>query len=450
MDIDPYFGGASHCSTRRRTSACARRPPASCRASTSSPARSVTTTCSHGSAPDDAGVVTPPRYDPALPDAVETRNADAIARYTPRLADRIGAVLDRGEFPVVLGGDCSILLGSLLALRRRGRHGLAYVDGHSDFRHAGNAERCDAAAGEDLAIVTGRGGRLADPDGPATARRRRRRRRARDPRGRRWPAELVAAGIGVTTDAAIRAAGPEVVGARTRRAARRQSATATGCASTPTSSIRAPCRPSTRPNPAGSSPPRSPRSCARCSPARAPSGSRSRSSTPTSTRTAGTPALLAGARRRRAGTRMRAYAESGLLALDLANTLDPFLDAPERVPDVARRSRACSPTSERPDADAGRPRRRPRAARRPARPPRPPAGRGARAGARGARTARPTAASSSPATTAGRSRRSRRPAPGCPIASRSARSRSSSRSPPAASAASAAAPPRRARTPTST
>lgn len=53
-----------------------------------------------------------------------TLNDRAISHYSIRLADAIGAVLDNGEFPVVLGGDCSILLGSMLALRRRGHYGL--------------------------------------------------------------------------------------------------------------------------------------------------------------------------------------------------------------------------------------------------------------------------------------------------------------------------------------
>ena len=86
--------------------------------------------------------------------------------YTRRLAERLSGHLRSGEFPVVLGGDCSILLGSTLALRRRGRYGLAFIDGHSDFRHVGNSAEVGAAAGEDLALVTGRGQPdLADLDG---------------------------------------------------------------------------------------------------------------------------------------------------------------------------------------------------------------------------------------------------------------------------------------------
>jgi arginase family enzyme len=48
------------------------------------------------------------------------------------LADAVTAVLE-GEFPVVLGGDCSIVLGAMLALRRRGGYGLLYIDGDADY-----------------------------------------------------------------------------------------------------------------------------------------------------------------------------------------------------------------------------------------------------------------------------------------------------------------------------
>jgi arginase len=111
----------------------------------------------------DAGHLTPPRYDPGVwrpGDGV--CHARSIEGYSRALADRIGAIIDGGEFPLVLGGDCSILIGSALAMHRLGeavggRIGLVFVDGHSDFRHPGNAAYVGAAAGEDLALVTGRG-----------------------------------------------------------------------------------------------------------------------------------------------------------------------------------------------------------------------------------------------------------------------------------------------------
>ncbi|WP_410596823.1 arginase family protein [Amycolatopsis sp. lyj-23] len=114
----------------------------------------------------DGGVVTPGRYVGTWQPGDGVRNAAALAAYTRALAERVTAVRSSGGFPVVLGGDCSISLGAMLALRRAGRYGIAYVDGHDDFRHLGVAEHVDAAAGEDLAIMTGRGERgLADIDG---------------------------------------------------------------------------------------------------------------------------------------------------------------------------------------------------------------------------------------------------------------------------------------------
>jgi arginase len=109
-------------------------------------------------AAQDAGCVTPPRYDRGgWKPGDGVFNANAMAVYTRRLADRLGDLFGAGRFPIVLGGDCSILLGAALALNRRGRYGLAFLDGHSDFRHLGNAAHVGAAAGEDLALVTGRG-----------------------------------------------------------------------------------------------------------------------------------------------------------------------------------------------------------------------------------------------------------------------------------------------------
>lgn len=115
----------------------------------------------------DAGYVVPPRYDRGdWKPGDGVFNAAAMAAYTAKLADRITHVLDNDEFLVLLGGDCSILLGPVLALRRRGRYGLAYLDGSADFRHTGNSDHVGAAGGEGTALVTGRGQPdLTDIDG---------------------------------------------------------------------------------------------------------------------------------------------------------------------------------------------------------------------------------------------------------------------------------------------
>jgi arginase len=103
-----------------------------------------------------AGRVEPPLYSPNRDPETGTLNARAIAEWSPRLADTIGDVLARGEFPLILGGDCSILLGATLALKRRGRFGLLFIDGHADF-YQPEANPNGEAASMDLAFATGYG-----------------------------------------------------------------------------------------------------------------------------------------------------------------------------------------------------------------------------------------------------------------------------------------------------
>ena len=92
-------------------------------------------------------------------------NLDGIAAVAHDVADAVDAAFDSDRFPVALGGDCSIVLGPMLALRRRGRYGLVFVDGHADFQHPSDEPNGEVAS-LDLALVTGRGpGALADLEG---------------------------------------------------------------------------------------------------------------------------------------------------------------------------------------------------------------------------------------------------------------------------------------------
>ncbi|MFH8496184.1 arginase family protein [Streptomyces coeruleorubidus] len=109
--------------------------------------------------------VEPPAYNPERDPETGVLNPAGIAAYSTALADTVGGVLDDGRFPLVLGGDCSVLLGNLLALRRRGRHGLLFLDGHTDF-YQPSAEPAGEVASMELALATGRGPRLlADLEG---------------------------------------------------------------------------------------------------------------------------------------------------------------------------------------------------------------------------------------------------------------------------------------------
>jgi arginase len=96
-------------------------------------------------------------YSPARDPITEIMNPQALNAYSSLLADAIAEVLDEEEFPIVLGGDCSILLGTMLALRRRGRYGLLYIDGDADFYQPHVNPINGAASASDLAFATGRG-----------------------------------------------------------------------------------------------------------------------------------------------------------------------------------------------------------------------------------------------------------------------------------------------------
>ncbi len=104
-----------------------------------------------------AGRVEAAGYSADRDPGTQVMNPQAIRDYSPLLADVVTAVLGEGEFPVVLGGDCSILLGTMLALRRRGRYGLLYIDGDADFYQPEVNPLNGAASASDLAFATGFG-----------------------------------------------------------------------------------------------------------------------------------------------------------------------------------------------------------------------------------------------------------------------------------------------------
>ena len=110
----------------------------------------------HEQGAEDAGVVIAARYvDDWVAGSGRVRNQDALVDYARRLAARVGALVDRGRAPLILGGDCSVLVGAGIALSRRGRYGLVHIDGHTDFRHPGSSSQFASVAGEDLAAVVG-------------------------------------------------------------------------------------------------------------------------------------------------------------------------------------------------------------------------------------------------------------------------------------------------------
>jgi arginase len=108
-------------------------------------------------AADDLGDVEPPPYRDRVRPVRGIRNEEGVAAYSRALADRVAPALEGDRFVVVLGGDCSIVLGSLHGARRRaGGIGLVYVDGHADFATPEESST-GSAASMCLALAIGRG-----------------------------------------------------------------------------------------------------------------------------------------------------------------------------------------------------------------------------------------------------------------------------------------------------
>lgn len=104
----------------------------------------------------DAGAVPVPAYSGERDADTGVLHAPLLKRCGLDLAEALAPILEAGEVPLVLGGDCSVLPGALLALRRRGRYGLLYVDGHRDLLTPARSQH-GAAAGMALALALGHG-----------------------------------------------------------------------------------------------------------------------------------------------------------------------------------------------------------------------------------------------------------------------------------------------------
>ena len=104
----------------------------------------------------DRGTVPPLVYSPSFDAETGVRNAASIRSYSKRLAGSVKDLVAEDTFLLVLGGDCSILLGAMLGLRRKGNYGLVFIDGHRDFQNP-EISATGGAAGMDLALATGRG-----------------------------------------------------------------------------------------------------------------------------------------------------------------------------------------------------------------------------------------------------------------------------------------------------
>lgn len=106
----------------------------------------------------DEGDVVPPPYRDYLRPPNRARNEDEVLVYSRALAARVANATAHGRFVVVLGGDCSVVLGCLLGARRTAGDpvGLVYVDAHADFA-APEESRTGSVSGMCLSLASGRG-----------------------------------------------------------------------------------------------------------------------------------------------------------------------------------------------------------------------------------------------------------------------------------------------------
>jgi arginase len=105
----------------------------------------------------DAGDVVPPLRDSRRDAATGVIAAGQLVEASRLLRDALAAGLKRGERPLVLGGDCSLLPGVLAGARlSAGPLSLWMIDGHPDALD-GETSPTGEAADMDLAVALGRG-----------------------------------------------------------------------------------------------------------------------------------------------------------------------------------------------------------------------------------------------------------------------------------------------------
>lgn len=86
-------------------------------------------------------------------------NPHLLRDFSITLSAVISGAIKEKQFPLVLGGDCSILLGIMEGLKSTGQYGLVFIDAHADF-YSPETSVTGEAADMDLALITGHGPEL--------------------------------------------------------------------------------------------------------------------------------------------------------------------------------------------------------------------------------------------------------------------------------------------------
>lgn len=80
----------------------------------------------------DYGDVVLPEPSPERDEATRVIDPRGLVAVVSGVREAIATILRDGHFPLVIGGDCPLLLGCLAAANDRDRVGLLFVDGHED------------------------------------------------------------------------------------------------------------------------------------------------------------------------------------------------------------------------------------------------------------------------------------------------------------------------------
>ncbi|QLG48009.1 arginase [Natrinema halophilum] len=114
-----------------------------------------------GAVPVDDGDLSMPRAEERDPDADQPSRGNAkflreIEDVCRLLSDRVASTLADGEFPLVLGGDHSVAIGSLTGSARAAELGVLWFDAHADC-NTPETSPTGNVHGMPLAAVLGRG-----------------------------------------------------------------------------------------------------------------------------------------------------------------------------------------------------------------------------------------------------------------------------------------------------
>jgi arginase len=111
----------------------------------------------------DYGDLTLPAPSPERDTETRVIDPNGLASMVIRVRDAVTEILDDGHLPIVIGGDCPVLLGCLAAGKKPGRIGLLFVDGHEDAYLPAESTTGEAADME-LAFALGRASASWSPE----------------------------------------------------------------------------------------------------------------------------------------------------------------------------------------------------------------------------------------------------------------------------------------------